>query len=439
MKKTIHITQLLLDTQNPRHDVIKNQREIIEELVKSEYIYPLAKDISVHGNLSPLEAIGVLPVKDSNEYIVLEGNRRVCACLLLNNPDLSPDKKFKKQIQSLTKKNNFPSKLECNLFKSRNEADHWIQLRHEGLQGGIGTKQWDATQIARYSEKKGRKNPNLQAIKLVDLAIENNILNKKDREEHSITTLQRYLNNPVMRNVFGLEDKQELLTRHSKETFLKLVERFLDDSSKGIVHSRSKQKDWLEYANTLQTEISYPPPLDAKATDLSEKPTKKHNEKKAESKANKAPNREKPNPVDRKYLIPHDVRFSIKNKTLNRIYKEIRRLPIDDHEFSAAYLLRAFIEASAFLYLKKHLPNKVKQDSKLHMKLKYVSDILLEKGVRKNKLNSLNVATSDKNSLTSPLMMGSIVHLSIIPTKRELVAIWDRMEEVLLIMHDDIE
>jgi ParB-like chromosome segregation protein Spo0J len=130
--KILHITQLLLDPENPRHDVIQNQKEIIGQLLETEKIDNLAKDIAEQGSLSPLESVGVIPLdNDGDEYIVLEGNRRICACILLNDPNLSPTDPIRDKFKAIKKNNKIPSKVDCIVFSSRDEADHWIQLRQK--------------------------------------------------------------------------------------------------------------------------------------------------------------------------------------------------------------------------------------------------------------------------------------------------------------------
>jgi hypothetical protein len=112
--KTLHITQLLLDPQNPRHDVIENQREIIKQLLETEKINNLARDISEQGSLSPLETVGVVPLDDeSDDYVVVEGNRRICACLLLNNPGLSPTDSVKQKFKKIKQGSTIPSEINC--------------------------------------------------------------------------------------------------------------------------------------------------------------------------------------------------------------------------------------------------------------------------------------------------------------------------------------
>lgn len=432
--KLLHITQLLLDSENPRHDVIENQRDIIKQLLVTEKIDNLAQDIAEHGALSPLEAVGVMPLENrKNEYVVVEGNRRVCACMLLNDPNLSPTDTIRRKFETLRKNNNVPSEVRCTVFKTRDDADHWIQLRHEGQQDGRGTKSWDATQIARYADKRGRKNQNIQAIKILDFAADRGIIAPGDKGGFSITTLQRYLSNPVFRNVLGLENKEDLQSRHDRETFQRFITRFLSDAKPdGEVNSRSKGKDWVDYANKLQSEIADPPPDTNPLIDHGKEDSEKS---KDNSGKEPKPKSSKPDPAKRKNLIPYNVRFAINDKFLNRLYLEMRKLEVEVYEFSAAYLLRAFIEGSIIRYMEKYLPDEAKKEMKLHQKILKVSEHLQKNGVKKGILQPLNVAASDQNSILSPLNLGAMVHLTIIPTKRELLGVWDRLEGALKEIH----
>ena len=55
--KTIHITKLFLDSENPRHKILDHQHEIIKQLISKEQIENLAKDIAEQESLSPLDII----------------------------------------------------------------------------------------------------------------------------------------------------------------------------------------------------------------------------------------------------------------------------------------------------------------------------------------------------------------------------------------------
>lgn len=437
---TVHITQLLLDPENPRHDVIENQKEIIKQLLATEKIDNLAKDIAEQGSLSPLESVGVIPLDDDeDEYIVVEGNRRVCACLLLNNPDLCPTDSTKVKFEKIKGKSKIPDKVNCTVFDSREDADHWIQLRHEGQLDGRGTKSWSAQEIARYAEKRGRNNPNSQAIKLLDFAVQHAIIADDEKKYFNVTTLQRYLSNPVVRNVLGLQNRVDLKSKQDLETFKRLVTQFLadarplEDGTPGEVNSRSKGDDWRAYANKLQKEISDPPPEDNPIADHAES----HEDKKEEPAPNKPLlKKSKQDPAKRKCLIPYNVKFSIEDKILNRVYLEMRRLEVEGFEFCAAYLIRSFVEGTIVLYMQKYLPQDLQRESKLNQKILKVCDHLADQGVKKGKLNPLRVAASDTNSMLSPFMIGAFVHLSVIPTKRELLSIWDRLEDILTTIHE---
>jgi hypothetical protein len=431
LKKRIHISNLLLDSENPRHEPIDNQPEIIKELIAKEQVVNLAKDIAEQGILSPLELVGVLPVKDRSEYVVIEGNRRVCACILLNNPEMAPTKSIADQFRQFQRINSIPTEIDCTVFESKEDADHWMQLRHEGQQEGIGTKPWEPIQKARYSEKMGRKNPNIQSTKLLEFAVNYGIIDANDKDKYSVTTFGRYLNNPFVRNVFGLQDRESLISNQTASAFEKLVRRFIKDYDEEIVNSRSNKDDWKKYSNILQKEITDPPEPSNPFIDYAV-----DHEKPAEDSPKKI-KRSKPDPAKRNYLLPGDTKFEINDKILNRIYWELRKLPIEGHEFGVAYLFRAFLEGSIYLYLKRYLPEIISVNFQLHERIKKVSEHLKTvQNVKKQRLSSLDIAGNQQNSVLSPLILGSMVHLTVIPYKKELINIWDRMEESLKIIHE---
>jgi hypothetical protein len=430
IKQKLHITQLLLDSENPRHDVIENQAEIIRELLANEKIENLAKDIAEQGSLSPLDTIGVLRL-ENEDYIVIEGNRRVCACMLLNNPDLSPDDSTRKKITNIKNSGFVPVELECVIFEDRESADHWIKLRHEGPQGGIGTKEWNSEQKTRYIEKIGGRSPNKQALKLLDYAVEKGIIQNGKKSDFKITTLTRYLSNPIVRNAFGLQNGEDLNSKHDELSFKNLVTQFFDDYKKGKVTSRSNKDKRVEYANELQNIVIGPPPPDNPIIDYGKQSGQKTEAKQKE-------NRSKRDPAKRLYL-PSSI-FSINDKILNRVYLELKKIPVEPHELAVAYLFRAFIERLAVLYLKRHQPGKLGTDSKLHTKLKWVSeDLKNTHGISTKKLKVVNHAASAEYSKIGPSIFGMMVHLIHIPSKRELNQMWDTWDETLHMIHSYIE
>jgi hypothetical protein len=320
-KLSIHIADLLLDSENPRHDTLSNQKEIMQQLLLSEQVTNLAKDITAQNSLSPLDIVAVIKLETGNDYIVVEGNRRICAYQLLLNPDLAPTERFRSIFKALSKnRKKLPTKIDCIVFDSRDEADHWIRLRHEGAQNGIGTKEWLPGQQARYAEKRGRKNPNIQATKLIEYANRVGIINEEKRDSQvPVTTVRRYLSNPVVRNSLGLVDAMSLRSKHEPEIFRALISQFIDDIDEGIVHSRTDAGERRSYANKLQNKVAAPPPETNDIIDYSDV-----NRTPEKSDSSSKGTHDKRDPAKRKYLIGDDFKLPISNKILRRIYREIR-------------------------------------------------------------------------------------------------------------------
>lgn len=190
---SVNVLDLYLDSNNPRHDPINNRVEIINHLIQNEKIKALAKSIAENG-INPLESLAVME-NESGHFIALEGTRRVCALTLLNDPDLCPENErayFRKLSGS---SDAIPNSVECVLFPSREDANKWIELRHNGEQDGAGLLTWNATQKARFfgSPK------NTLALKLLDYAEAKGYISRQKRDG-ILTTASRFLGNPVFRS-----------------------------------------------------------------------------------------------------------------------------------------------------------------------------------------------------------------------------------------------
>src|SRR4030043_466489 len=102
--QTIKITNILLSIKKSRFEKVENQREALDIMVgeQQDKLINLAKDI-VEAGINPGELTLVTPEKD-NMFKVLEGNRRVAALKLLNNPDLLKDKhkSFTKKVKAIS-------------------------------------------------------------------------------------------------------------------------------------------------------------------------------------------------------------------------------------------------------------------------------------------------------------------------------------------------
>jgi hypothetical protein len=432
--KSVKVSRIYLDNENPRHDPINNEPEIIAHLIATENIKPLARNIAEKGRLSPLNRLGLAPhpiVK--NAYITAEGNRRICALKLLADPDKASTEADKKYFHRLAAKlETALDEVDSVIFPTIEEARPWVSLRHEGEQGGIGTKSWDAGQVARFNAKGASKtvNPNIQASLLIDYARANSLLPAEMIDKLSITTLTRYLSNPVFRDAIGLSDNKTLTIVVPLEEFDRAVQRFLSDalSDDSGVSSRTSVAERKAYANQLRTEGVAPvtrgePPVDLMHSGA--QVAAPVQETAAETKVSVKRNNR--NPSDRKRVIPSSFAVHIKDAILKRLYDELREIDVD-FTFAATYLTRAVIERTVTLALTQ-AGTAAPQD--LHMKLQKVIPLLESDGLGERELKVLRKMANDKDGRYSPDSLGHFVHGGAVPTKEAVIALWDSIEHIM--------
>jgi len=421
-QKTVKISEIYLDNDNPRHVAIDNEPDIIKHLVAKENIKALAKSIVALGSTSPLERVALFShPKVKGAYCSAEGNRRICALKLLADPSKAPNESTRKTFESLAKKLSSPLlTIDAVIFDDPETARPWISLRHEGPQDGAGTKPWNPVQKARWNAKgEGPNNPNIQASLLVDYAVKHGLVDEADRSGISVTTLTRYLSSPVFRHTVGLVDNKSLRVNVPKEEFDRVAERFLLDSvtPDSGVNSRTSAHQRKEYASKLRTEGVAPHGRMAEVDLLIAPVTTKTSTK-----------RDSGSPKRRPRVIPSSFAAHIANPVLKRMYDELKGIDPDEFTFAATYLLRAVIEMSASLRLKKA---GIAQPKELHQKLEKLADLLEKEGKTDREVKVLRTMANNKHSPFSPDTIGHFVHGGAVPTKTDLYACWDSVQELM--------
>lgn len=250
--KDISLDRIFLDHENPRHEPLERQAEIIEYLCRNEEVAQLACDIAQHG-LSPLDKFGVMKIDvddPESAYFTTEGNRRLCALKLLTDPDLAPSEKksfFEEQAEIWSP---IPI-IECWVSEDNAEVNFWLKRRHHGFAGGVGQKSWNADQKARHS---GNTSRNRVAIFFLDWAEQEGLITKEQRRG-KLTTVQRYIGNPILRESLGIDasDPDKVLRNRSENDFKLLANKFIADmlSDSPKVHSRNNKDKIDEYAREL--------------------------------------------------------------------------------------------------------------------------------------------------------------------------------------------
>lgn len=431
----VDIGRIYLDNNNPRHDPIQNESEIISHLIIHESVKQLARHIASVGSTSPLERIAVIDhpkVKDA--YITAEGNRRICAIKLLADPDKADTEANKKYFHSLANGMvHRPNRLEAVVFKDMQSARPWLSLRHEGEQGGVGTRAWNSRQKARFNAQGNNvQNPNIQASLLMDYARAKHLLSSEEISALSITTLTRFLSNPVFRDMLGLVDNKTLTIKVPIEEFNLVVIRFLTDALNPVsgVNSRTSVAERKAYADKLRAEQVAPTTHGHHPIDLNAKQKSQIPERSASSPTETA-TRNNRSPNDRKKVVPSSFSAHIHDKILKRLYDELRDLDAEQFPFAATYLLRAVIEQMATIFLKK---KGIPIQRELHNKLGDVAVILKNQGVDDRQLKALRTMSNDKDSRYSPDTLGNYVHGGAVPTRVDAIKAWDSIEPIITIV-----
>lgn len=146
----VKIEQLKYDKCNPRLPKhlqgTTNEAIVIDYMVKNGNILELMKSIAETG-YSEAEPLLVVLDKEDDKYVVVEGNRRLTAVKLLNNPQLA--KVRKASIEEIVKEAiAIPEEVPVIIYNSRESILDYLGYRHI-----TGVKNWGALEKARYLDQ----------------------------------------------------------------------------------------------------------------------------------------------------------------------------------------------------------------------------------------------------------------------------------------------
>lgn len=434
----VDLADLQINIENPRFEMVGNQREAIKTMIEDqkEKLSKLAEDITNEG-LNPADPVFITKhERQPNQYNVLEGNRRVTALKLLENPDLIPENnksllnKFKK-LSELYSKSPI-EKIPCILFDDEKEAEHWIELKHTGFNDGIGTVSWDAIQKARFDEKvKGTASYALQVLDFLQKedSVDSELKSKLSKVKSS--SLQRLITDPDFRRVAGIDIKDgKVTTRYEPSEVAKPLSKAASDLLKKdfTVKDIYYKDDRLLYLETFRKTD-----LPDKTQELAENwelisPTRP---KKADPKDTGTKGKKSKTLISKRHtIIPKSTIIPINQPRVNKIYHELKDLDLRDFENSAAITFRVFIELSMDSYIEKNPLTGVNNNSKLSHKLKSVASDLESKNILdKHKLKGAYTAASMQDSIFSIDTFNAFVHnKDFHPEAESLKKNWDNLE-----------
>jgi hypothetical protein len=329
-------------------------------------IINLATDVAKHG-FNPSKSLMVIEV-GKERFLPLEGNRRVVALKLLNNPELASSEKLITIFKELKNEygSQIPVEIECTVFPNKESASHWVNLEHTGRNKGVGVLSWNSEQrqrfIALYAGKK-----EAYSIQVFDFADEN----KLDRSRVDSTTLDRLISTPSVRKQIGINFPGRVLdltkpTPKVVSNLRKIFTAMSDPNFKVVdIYSVDQRENWTERV------IGVSKTKQDKTTDKKERSARK--------------------PTG--LFHPSDVPYKLKNRQLQRLYNELKDPNILEFPNATHDLLRSFLECSLITYLKQ---------------IKKYADVLNEKKKNQKNLTLTDILDYISNQKVSPIKDGSV-------------------------------
>lgn len=436
----LKVEQLFLDHENPRlGGGVQSQREAIQRILddQKEKLAALAESIAEDG-LSPIDPLLVLQptAKEPDKYIVLEGNRRVAALKLLANPTqlsgVQIDQALKKRFERIAAggRSNKVKSITCYVIAKREDSRLWLFLRHTGENGGKGLTKWSAMATSAFRGV----DPALQAL---DFVLKHGNLSDEQKqaidERFPLTTLDRLLSSKEVRQLLGIDIKDKKLeTSLPLEELIKPLRRIVLDLVQKVIKVddvKSKQQQ-VDYINKLDDS--------SKPDKTKSGPVKKVEEYIDSTPPTSAPPARgrnpatKPSPVNRKTLVPRTSKLNVQDAKVAAIYKELRRLKVEEFPHAVAVLLRVFLELSVDHLLEKKggstkfTQNGQQKDKTLQKKVEEGVDLLVNDGANRKDFAAIMRGLSVPSSPLHIDLLHSYVHNRFsIPRDRDLLAAWD--------------
>lgn len=452
--KQFSITQLLLNSTNPRFDPVQHQTETIEAMIEdqADKLIVLAKHIVANG-LNPTDLIMVQSI-GKNQWVVREGNRRITALKILNQPDLIPDiySKIKRDFQSLNTsvdKELFKN-ITCVVIDDEKIANEWIRLKHTGQNEGAGTVNWDTLQSSRFqAQVSGKPDAKtvfyeyLSSLAQIPQYIRDKFANIKK------TNFDRLIGDPEVRSLLCIDyakGEYSLINGVNKFLVEVLHDLAIVDISVGEIYSKDHRRKYIEELKARLFDKQEKSSQATKGSDDSSSNgdnTKKTQENASvqndgasgnsqdSNKNNSNPNANgsatRSYPINRKSLIPAQHKLTIGHARILKIFNELKSLDITSYPNSTASTFRVFMELSADYYIvHKNIPS-VTVDSKLSQKIEAIANYFEVNAIMtKHELRTARQMSSSQTQNSSVKTFHSYVHnKDVTPIADDLKTAWD--------------
>ncbi|HWT14071.1 MAG TPA: hypothetical protein VN231_15055 [Allosphingosinicella sp.] len=450
--ETFKLSELRLDEKNYRTGPVNGQREALQAIIadQKQKLVNLAKDILEMGGTSPGEPLWVYRESSSGTYVVVEGNRRVAALKLMDNPLLADGTIVERGFRALAPK--FAAspirEVTAAVFPSYDAAAPWRRRRHLTSGSGVGLEGWKTLAKARADRDHGEKAR--RVLTVVEFLQDDS--DEWQQIEMSLdprwTTVERVLNARPMKAALGIDidtkTGEVFFENGDSNAGRKLLRAILATmAAPGFEFAEVERFENREAFLTRFTGMA------VKAKPKSSPP------------AGPAPPTPAPSPATprrkpradtgkRQTLAPNTSArlFVVHGARLNGIYGECRKLKVLRNENAAAFLLRVFIELSSEALLaekKVAIPHRFGKAGKtewddigipLAAKIQTVIDFLDPTKVSKVYQPMRLALDPQSHSLASiNILHGYFHNRRLTPQASDLMKAWDIWEPYLSAVH----
>lgn len=459
-KLTLKLSNLYLDLQNPRYELQGSQNEALNTIAgeQKEKLLVLLRDIIANG-LNPSDIPIVMPDKERvNGYIVLEGNRRIAALKLFKKPGILMSASLKQKYSKLNEKHkaNIVKSIECLVVESREEANLWIERKHEGEMNGAGTVRWDNVQKSRFlASKTGKDSKAVQLIDFMKATTEGDVAFAEQLGRVKATNLERLISTPEVCSDLGLQyNHGEFISRYEWEEVLKglkaIVKRLSQDefNVSQIYHkddrlsfmgsippeelpdkSRRATKTWV--LKDYRSQIGIQGKSGGKNGDTTS----------GTADANTAGTDNEQRPTKRWHFVPDGLKLTIPNERSNRILSELKQMSHVAMPNACAVMMRVFLELSVDCYLEEFhlLKNGAVSASKdprdLKQKTNEVINQMIQQKIYLDQAKAKGIRTevnNDKSVFSIDTLNAYVHNLSFNPIPETLMLSWDNIEPFIV-------
>ncbi|WP_406676400.1 ParB N-terminal domain-containing protein [Neomoorella carbonis] len=448
----VPVVELLLDIENPRIRHAHDQKECLERLLRRRKSFMnLIRDIAENGlSIDPI----VISRNEQGKWVVKDGNRRVGALQLLNEPERCPDPILRQEIERLAKDHpeNVIAYINCLASDKEEALLRYIDLKHTGANDGIGQESWSAFTKAIFNVTNGLPDQNKRAIQLLLWAEDQGI---RIEDDFPITTLTRLLSQRTLELLGFMVEDDQLKLIIDIESARRMIERVINDLANEIikVHDVFTPKQQIEYANRVRNEIlpdgpvviitqneqynevndspntSPSPQSSANSENEKSQPSKIKSKKSISGTMSQRPRSPKKPSWERECIFPgKSPGFSIPKEYIkaHNIVTELRRLKVTQTPIAVSMLLRALIELSEKHYRELYgLPEK----DAFHKRIAAVAEHMASRGeITEEQKEVILRRTRDEKDILHITTLHKYVHSTDFhPSWQILNTLWDEI------------